>query len=211
MPDEIEGYNMQATGAVPYNPYNQSYGYTSPYDAFMWAGYDPESTQWNSMYEQEGMGAFEGSGVQGYDPSMDEQFYGENGPEYYGFDPYDSSTYDPDQDFNDYNATQPPAQSGVDYPGAQMPTEQAGPALPEPPMPPWMQNLASGEAFKPWSVIYDNPTPFASKEQWNSMNPSEQRGMMGSIPEYQREDFQRNMQQAFVRGVDKNSATSYIS
>jgi hypothetical protein len=75
-------------------------------------------------------------------------------------------------------------------------------------MPPWMQNLASGSSFGPWSVIYDNPTPFASKQQWNSMNPSEQKGMIGSLPEYQREDFLHNMQKAFVPGTQKS--TSYI-
>ena len=200
-----DGYSMQETGQIPYNPYNEQYGLSSPYADFLMAGYDPDDTSWLNQYEEEGMAAFEGTGIPDYDPYADYEMYDQG-----SFDTGDGSfdAYDPYKDYEDWSMqnpeepTAPPADTSQPAPSSP---------LPEPPMPPWMQNLAEGKAYAPWSLIYNNPTPFASKEQWTNMNESERRGLMGSLPEYIRQDYLDNMQKAFVKGVDKNSAQGFIA
>lgn len=193
-----DGYSMQETGAIPYNPFNSMYGLSSPYESFMMAGYDPNNMSWENQYEEEGMGAFEGTGIPDYDPNADLESFTP------GEDTFEA--YDPETDYGDWmNQNPDPTTSPPDNSTTETPAP-----LPEPPMPPWMSNLATGKSFGPWSLIYDNPTPFASKEQWTNMNDSERRGLVGSLPEYMRQDYTDNMQKAFIQGVDKNSAQGFI-
>lgn len=199
-----DGYSMQETGQIPYNPYNEQYGMSSPYADFMMAGYNPDDNGWQTSYDESGMDAFAGSGLDGYDPELDMSGGYDFGSTDNSFDPYDPNT-----DLNDWTNQQPPP-SPTEPPPDNSSTSPTDP-LPEPPMPPWMSNLAEGKAYGPWSLIYNNPTPFASKEQWTNMNDSERRGLIGSLPEYMRQDYMDNMQKAFVSGVDKNSAQGFIA
>lgn len=201
-----DGYSMQETGQIPYNPFNEQYGLSSPYADFMMAGYNPDDTSWQTSYEENGMGAFDGTGIEGYDPELDASGGYDFSSTDNAFDPYD-----PNADLNDWTNTNQQTPSPPPDNASTAPATGPGPALPEPPMPPWMSNLAEGKAYGPWSLIYNNPTPFASKEQWTNMNDSERRGLIGSLPEYMRQDYMDNMQKAFIPGVDKNSAQGFIA
>ena len=66
-----DGYSMQETGQIPYNPYNEQYGMSSPYADFMMAGYNPDDNGWQTSYDESGMDAFAGSELDGDTSQLD--------------------------------------------------------------------------------------------------------------------------------------------
>lgn len=208
-----EGFNQQETGLVPANPYAS----TSPWDQFLMSGIDFTDPSWLEKYDQQGEGAFEGTGIDGYDATLDEELYG-NGADGFGADS-GLPDYNPDDDLAGWETantgTVEPSNPAETTPETTSPAPEAPPTespsptgVQDPPMPPWMENLISGQSFQPWSLNYSNPTPYASRQQWQNMNPSERRGYMGTLKEYEREDFLANMEKAFVPGTQRSK--SYI-
>ena len=75
-----------------------------------------------------------------------------------------------------------------------------------PPKPSWMEQIESGEAYKPYHSFANNPLPYLSQEQYNTMDPSEYEGYMALVPEWQQKDFALNMQKSWTPGRQRRSA-----
>ena len=162
-----------------YNPYGEDMGYdTYGYNQFDQNQWDPGYYNNQDPYGDYGEGDY-GQTPEEAPPSTVEKFdYGNT----------DINNYKT-PDFVPPKSTAPTQEETL----AQA-KSQTLPSMAAPPKPSWLEQIESGEAYKPYHSFGNNPTPYLSQEQYNTMDPSEYEGYMALIPQWQQQDFALNMQ-----------------
>lgn len=184
----------------PYDPYNGMSDYSNGYGSF-------NSGSFSDMY---------GSGP-GYDWNVQPDPYNSYYSDPYGSynqvnydDPYGEQTNPTYMDWQDQqpqlqsydNTSNNQPQSPTSYGDQGFDTQTYA----EPPKPPWLQNAESGDSFKSWHGFGNNPLPYLSAQQYNSMDPSELEGYMALVPPWMQRDWVQNMQKSFIPGRAKRQS-----